>query len=338
MNVDVLPVASARRVEPVAPVFIAGPDRSGTTLMYALLASHPELSMVRRTNMWRYFHQRYGDLAEPENLDRCLDAMLGYRRMRHLHPDEERIRQEFGQGPPTYGRLFTLFHEHHAELSGKSRWGDKSLHTEHYAERVFREYPAARIVHMVRDPRDRYASVRRRHGQELSRVGAATGRWLSSTRAARRNAQRDPDRYLLVRYEDLVADPEGTMRRVCVFVGLEYDPAMLAMEGAPEHRDGGGNSSFGDVDTKSISTRAVGRYREVLSPSELWFIQTMARADLAATGYVPVPVDFTPAGLLRCYAWDLPIQLVRMHGWSTVAWFRRRRGVPVSEPKHRSEG
>ncbi|MGH9260048.1 MAG: sulfotransferase, partial [Acidimicrobiales bacterium] len=53
-----------------APLFIAGPDRSGTTLMYALLASHPDVSMVRRTNMWRYFHGRYGDLAEPANLER----------------------------------------------------------------------------------------------------------------------------------------------------------------------------------------------------------------------------------------------------------------------------
>lgn len=334
MTVDTVPVLPTHRVAP-APVFIAGADRSGTTLMYALLASHPELSMVRRTNMWRYFHLRYGDLGDPRNLDRCLDAMTGYRRMRHLDPDEARIRREFAEGDPTYGRLFALFHEHHAELAGKTRWGDKSLHTEHYADRVLREYPAARIVQMVRDPRDRYASVRRRHGQELSRVGAATGRWLSSTRAGRRNQLRHPDRARFVRYEDLVADPATTMRGVCEFLGLEYDPEMLAMRGAPDHRDTGGNSSFGDVDVTSISTRAVGRYREVLSPSELTYIQVVARRDLEAMGYPRDPVTFPPGARLRCYAWDLPSQFVRMTGWSTAAWFRRRRGVPVSEPKHR---
>src|ERR671914_1980284 len=124
-----------------APVFIAGPDRSGTTLMFALLASHPDVSMVRRTNMWRYFHRRYGDLARAGNLDRCLRDMVAYRRMRHLHPDPERIRREFLAGEATYGRLFALFHEHHAERSGKPRWGDKSLHTEHYADRLLTEFP-----------------------------------------------------------------------------------------------------------------------------------------------------------------------------------------------------
>ncbi len=137
-----------------APVFVAGPDRSGTTLMFALLASHPDLSMVRRTNMWRYFHDRYGDLGDPEHLDECLTAMTSYRRMRHLEPDEARIREEFARGPSSYGRLFALFHTHHAQRCGKSRWGDKSLHTEHYADRVFREFPAAAGgAHGSRSPR-----------------------------------------------------------------------------------------------------------------------------------------------------------------------------------------
>ena len=319
-----------------APIFVAGPDRSGTTLMFALLASHPDLSMVRRTNMWRYFHDRYGDLGDPDNLDRCVADMTAYRRMRHLEPDEARIREEFARGTPSYGRLFTLFHAHHAQRSGKSRWGDKSLHTEHYAARVFQEFPDARVVHMVRDPRDRYASVRRRHGRDLSRVGAATGRWLSSTRAGRRNQAREPERYALVRYEDLVADPEGTMRRLCDFLGLEYDPGMLTMDGAPEHQArGGNNSSFGDLGSASISTRAVGRYRDVLSPSELSFIQLVARREMRAIRYDLAPETRTPLARARFYAFDLPVQGCRLGAWVATDWLRRRRGVPVSAPKHR---
>src|SRR5512134_977336 len=98
-----------------SPIFIAGPDRSGTTLLFALLASHPNISMVRRTNMWRYFYNRYGDLAQPGNLERCLGYMLRYNRIQNfLKPDGKRIRDEFRHGEPTYGRLFALFHQHHA--------------------------------------------------------------------------------------------------------------------------------------------------------------------------------------------------------------------------------
>lgn len=315
------------------PLFIAGPDRSGTTLMYALLASHPDVSMVRRTNMWRYFHDRYGDLAQPANLERCLDAMVGYRRMRHLQPDPDRIRREFRQGAATYGRLFALFHQHNAERLGATRWGDKSLHTEHYADRVFAEFPDARIIHMVRDPRDRYASVRTRHGQELSRVGAATGRWLASTRAARRNQARYPDRYVLVRYEDLARSPGQTMRQICADVGLAYSPSLLSLSGAPDHRDRGGNSSFGDLEPGTISTRAIGRFRDALPPPDVAFIQFVTRRQMAVLGYDRVDVELTGTGSLRFWLARLPVDLARMMAWMVLAWARRRRGVRVPPAK-----
>jgi hypothetical protein len=324
------PPSAQAPVRKTAPVLVAGPDRSGTTLMFALLASHPEISMARRTNMWRYFDRRYGDLSDSNHLERCLDDMIGYRRMRHLQPDRDRIRREFLQGKkPTYGRLFALFHEHNAERAGKRRWGDKSLHVEHYAERVFAELPNARIIHMVRDPRDRYASVRRRHGKDISRVGAATGRWLISTRAGRRNRERHPDNYLIVRYEDLARYPEATMRTVCAFIGELYSPDMLSMDGVPEHRDSGGNSSFGDLQPRAIATRGIGRYRDVLSPSELAFIELVAGGDLAAMGYERAEVGLAAVARLRFYAWDLPVNLARMVGWVTLARVRMWRGVRV---------
>jgi hypothetical protein len=108
-----------------SPLFIAGPDRSGTTLLYALIASHPNISMVRRTNYWRWFYGRYGDLGNMENFDQLLNRMLSYKRIAPLQPDGVRIREEFLQGERSYGRLFALFHEHNAERQGKTRWGDK---------------------------------------------------------------------------------------------------------------------------------------------------------------------------------------------------------------------
>lgn len=311
------------------PVFIAGPDRSGTTLMFALLASHPNISMVRRTNMWRYFHQRYGDLSRPEQFERCLHDMVRYNRMRHLRPDAARIRQEFQQGEPTYGRLFALFHEHHAQRAGKTRWGDKSLHTEHYADRVFAEFPQAKIIHMVRDPRDRYASVRKRHGQDRPRPGAATGRWLFSMRAASRNCRRYPNNYIVVQYETLAQRPEETLRQICAFIDEPFSSAMLSLEGARTYRDVGGNSSFGQIEPGVISTRSIGRFRKVLSGPELAFIQLLSGREMETWGYPLEAVRLTPAERLSFYTWHLPIQLVRMNGWLALNAMRMKRGARI---------
>jgi len=312
-----------------APIFIAGPDRSGTTLMYALLASHPNISMVRRTNMWRYFHRRYGDVGQSENFERCLNDMLRYNRMKHLKPDPDRIRSEYWQGEPSYGRLFALFHEHYAEGLGKRHWGDKSLHTEHYVDQVLAEFPNARIIHMARDPRDRYASVRKRHGKDRQRVGASTGRWLHSMRVAQRNLERYPQNYMIVRYEDLAQKPEETLRKICAFIHEEYTPAMLGMGGAAEYRDSGGNSSFDTIKPGVISTRSIGRFRQVISNQEIAYIQIFAGKVMEALGYTKEPVQFSFGEWLAFYAAVLPVNLARMLGWLTLTTLKIKRGEPI---------
>ncbi|MDP9273379.1 MAG: sulfotransferase, partial [Chloroflexota bacterium] len=80
------------------PVFIGGLERTGTSLLYALLASHPNMAMTRRTNWWTFFYGNFGDLARDENLERCLGTMMRYRRHLQLDPDPERLRREFLAG------------------------------------------------------------------------------------------------------------------------------------------------------------------------------------------------------------------------------------------------
>ena len=156
------------------PVYVAGLERSGTSLMFALLASHPQLAMTRRTNLWTYFYKQYGDLSQQANFESCLRMMMRYKRLAVLQPDPDRIRHDFRQGPKTYAGLFEIIEQHFAERQGKPRWGDKSLNTERYAREIISSYPGARILHMIRDPRDRYASVITRWKVRRGGIGAGT--------------------------------------------------------------------------------------------------------------------------------------------------------------------
>jgi hypothetical protein len=311
------------------PVFVAGLERTGTSLMFALLASHPRIAMTRRTNLWPYFYERYGDLGDPENFERCLDVMMRYKRLIPLAPDPDRIRHEFSEGEASYARLFALLEEHYAQGLGKPRWGDKSLNTERYAAEIFEAYPGATMLHMIRDPRDRYASALARWKTRRGGVGAGTAEWLSSLRLAKRNLKHYPDRYRIVRYETIVADPESTLREISAFIGEEYAPEMLTLSGAEKFRDEGSNSSYGRRHPGVISTDSIGRYAQVLSPAQITFIQMTAKAEMLEIGYSLDDVHLSPGERLRFSLASYPLDLARLVAWRARNAFKNRVGRDV---------
>ena len=143
-------------------------------------------------------------------------------------------------------------------------------------------YPHTRIVHIVRDPRDVAAS----HGDAWGTTPLrAALRW-------RRCMQQDlqwrsslpADRYLVLNYEDLVHDPEGTARRVCDHLGLTFSSAMLA----PERR---ATRGFTDLEPHKVRTltpitvQQVGRWSSRLAPEDVNLVEAVAGQHLTARGY-----------------------------------------------------
>lgn len=306
--------------------------------MYALLGSHPNIAMTRRTNLWRYFHDRFGDLGDDGNLERCLSTLLRYRRIVILELDAHRLRREFGEGERTYARLFELIEQQVADRLGKPRWGDKSLHTERHADEILRAYPGARILHMVRDPRDRFASVLVRWKVRRGDVGAGTAAWLASVELGERSQRRYPDQYRLVRYETLVRSPQETLEKVCRFIDEPYRAEMLGMEGVARFREQGGNSSYGRREVGRISSDSIGRFREVLTPRQIAFIDHAAGRPMRRLGYQPEDIRFTPAERLRFTLADRPLNTGALLAWRGREAFREKFGHELAERRLLPEG
>src|SRR5581483_4780575 len=301
------------------PVYVVGADRSGTTLMQALLASHPHLAFSdKASNLWTYFYKQYGSLARRENFERCLAAMLRYNHVQALYPDPECIRQEFLEGEPTYPRLFALLHEQYARQIGKPRWGDRSTYVERFADEIFKAYPSAKMLHMVRDPRDRYASSITRWQRGEGKVGGGAARWLYSMHWAKRNLARYPDRYLLVRYESLTMQPEETLHEICEFLAEPFDPAMLQFAGAHHFRSRGGNSSYGRQKDTQISPGSIGKYRQVLTAREIAFLQHRTYREMIEHHYALDRITLSRRDQLLFYMLDVPSNLARMAIWTSI--------------------
>jgi hypothetical protein len=225
--------------------------------------------------------------------------------------------------------LFALLEEQYAARHGKPRWGDKSLNTERYAAAIFAAYPDARIIHMLRDPRDRYASSKTRWEARRGGVGAGVAEWLASVRTAERNARAFPGRVLVVRYEDLTRDPHACLAQVCDFIREPFAAEMFSLSGAPVFRDKGSNSSYGARDVGTIAPDSIGRYRRVLSATDVKFIDVVAAEEMERYGYKPDAQPLAGASRVRFVLGDLPLESCRLLAWRLREASRNRRGRPV---------
>lgn len=309
-------------VSSAGPIYIGGPDRCGKTLVAALLGSHSRIAIpIVGSNLWTYFFGQYGDLGDDQNLDRCLAGLNRYKHARFLGLDLPRLRHEMRLGEASYARLFALVHEHFAERAGKPRWGDQTGLVERYADRIFASLPAVRFIHMVRDPRDRYEGSLSRWPSGRGRAGAAVARWRYSIDLGRRNARRWPDRYRMLRYEDVVRDPEAIVRELCAFVGEEFESAMLDLPSAPTYRAkllaGGDGGAL-------ITPGHIGDYRGRVPPHELAFMQQQLHGLMLRFGYEADPIPMAPADRARYLLAQWPAQVARMLAWGLVERVQHR--------------
>ena len=228
--------ASGRRVASgeIAPApFIVGATRSGTTLLRLMLDAHPDMAIPSETHFIPDLIKAYRlESASPERL--C-EVVTAHRRWGDFHLDARELLERFRSiDPINPGDATRAFFELYAEREGKSRWGDKTPGYVREMHRIESVLPEARFVHLVRDGRDVALSVLSMNWGP-STVPEAAFRWKKRILRAREQAPRI-GHYVEIRYEDLVRDTEGTLRRICEFIDLPYDEAMLRYHERAEER------------------------------------------------------------------------------------------------------
>jgi hypothetical protein len=218
--------ARLRNLRPRRPApFIVGVTRSGTTLLRLMLDSHPKLTIPPET----HFIPRLIRLADkPEMKPMKLARRISkHRRWGDFDIDREELAAAFRDLPELNGTTATrAFYDLYARKQGKRRWGDKTPGYQIRMLKLHKALPESRFIHVIRDGRD-VAVSQARKASDPTPLDIAGRRWKSRVRATRLRARKIPDAYLEVRYEDLIRDTEGTLRRICEFIDLRFHPAML---------------------------------------------------------------------------------------------------------------
>ena len=216
--------------------FVVGCERSGTTLLRLILDAHPELAVPPESYFIVDLYRSHGRSAhgrvDVEAMAADLEANRWFRAWDLPEGEAARILgSERDEGADAadgldFAGAVRRVYSRYAELHGKPRYGDKTPAYVQHIRLLAQVFPEARFVHLIRDGRDvamSLAEVRWGPGDVLD----AALQWAERvSRGREAGHQVGAHRYLEVRYERLVADPEPLLREVAEFCGLSFDGAM----------------------------------------------------------------------------------------------------------------
>jgi hypothetical protein len=262
-----LPQAPVPAASEAEAIFIVGVSRSGTTLMRRILGKHSRIAIAEENHYLGHLlpmqgarseFRRAGGLRDDAAVRRLVALIYSpeFQRGTRLRersafwhwlanriPQAE-LEQRLLGGERSERGVFTALLRTYADWRGKAIIGEKTPAHIRWADTLLDWYPGGRVVHVVRDPRAVYVSeLRRRKAHAVSipyrwlvRVPAlmrgfilleVAWAWADAVSRHRSLSRRHPDRYLMVRFEDLVHEPQPTIERLCASLGVVPEPRML---------------------------------------------------------------------------------------------------------------
>lgn len=204
----------------VAPVFIGGAGRSGTTLLRVMLDSHPDISCGPEMKVLPLICKFQTELKSGFS-----EFLSSY------EVTEEKV-------DVLFRNLINGLFSSHLEIVNKRRWAEKTPHNLLYTGQLSRIFPEARFIHVLRDGRDVAASLVEmqwfdiKSGQKIwytENIRNAAIYWKEIVTGIRKAAVDAGvwGRFAELRYEDLISDPRENLEELMNFLGEEWDEKLL---------------------------------------------------------------------------------------------------------------
>lgn len=289
------------------PVFLVGMPRSGTKLLRDLLNRHPRVNIpdVETEFLPWLVHRagRFGDLSERSQFEKMYRQLARQSFFTYRAAMGREISADTWYKTCVRFDISGIFEalvrvDVGAPVGADIVWGDKSPSYIDDLPLIAQLYPRARILHIVRDVRDHCVSLNHAWGKDMRR---AAQRWALGVTAARRHGAALGSRYEEVRYEDLIRDPESTLKRVCSFLAVDFRAEMLLLTRPSE--------SLGHASgARHVVADNHGKFIERMKAATLADVEQIAGQAMREFGYQPVMPARPPRSLMQ-----LRLYLAQVH-------------------------
>ena len=215
-------------------IFIGGCQRSGTTLLGAMLGAHSDCVCTPESQFKIDVFRTYDWARGQVDLLAGLDVIKNHWRFKLWGIDIESDSVSKKELNATYPGLLGWNVKRYAESIGKataSIWVDHTPDNIRYATTLCELFPQAKIIHIVRDGRAVASSIMQLDWGPNTIIGAARWWIVQMPYGLGAEASLAKDQIIRVRYEDLVCEPESTLRRLCTYLDLDYQPEMAKSGG-----------------------------------------------------------------------------------------------------------
>jgi len=306
------------------PIIMIGAERSGTTLVMAMLGNHPRIAVpevVWYYSRFRPYLHTYGDLSKDENFRTLASEMVHGLKTPYwdMKVNSRTIVDEIigSVRERSFAGLYCAMFERFArEAGGKARWGEKTPYNLFFVGPILEDFPNAQFVFITRDGRD--ASVDYLESSfGPTNIFMAAEIWKMCQNAVKswREQLTPKGQWIDVKYEELVREPEKVLRRLCEFLGEEYHPAMLEFHNTPLAKARGATRDHKPLG-HPVSDRYIGIHKDLLSLRDQRIFAHVAGKELVEAGYdLDVePQAPTPEEEAKYREWDGRIRAATLDG------------------------
>lgn len=269
-------------------VFLSGNQRSGKTLAQLILSSHPDVTISPGTKViGRLLYAMPGKTPLDAESARDIRAtMQKDRKFKAWRVDHQKFLDGFedryvGKSPHVVAEDLMTFFRDQTKPNARYIGNKKGCYCKE-GDLILKIFPGCRLIYLLRDGRGAVSSML--ETQPEHDVYSAALTWTLKAQRIRELKVKLPSDIFVLRYEDLVADPEKLSREMCTFLSVPYAPEMLANYSTNDAIRHTTDTTHKET-YQAITTSFVDEWKTHLTADQIEIVEGIAGSELEANGY-----------------------------------------------------